>query len=208
MSTISVNQFLKETITWAKIRNDQFKYYWPVKGGWEGWIQVDLVAHLLAIDNTLEVSREQPIFNNAAQRVDLLLNSDQLAEHQIPVEIKAESFYNRANPFVRGLRNDYHKLEYNLPYAFSNSSRVVLAFPFNQQSLNEVLEIRDIHNHNQPIFSTLYIGEVALCATVYDAGRGWHKPDRSVHVRTGIQLPHRAELVARASGSVKHDFGP
>jgi hypothetical protein len=32
------------------VRNNDLKYYWPVKGGWEGWIQVDLVALCLRIN--------------------------------------------------------------------------------------------------------------------------------------------------------------
>ena len=75
MTTITVEQFKGYNQDWGKLRNNQFKYNWTVHGGWEGWIQVDLVAYILSEDSTIEILREQPIYTNPRKRVDLLLNT-------------------------------------------------------------------------------------------------------------------------------------
>jgi hypothetical protein len=52
MTTINFNQFLGYVRDWARLRDPNFKYYWPVKGGWEGWVQVDLTAYILTVNPT------------------------------------------------------------------------------------------------------------------------------------------------------------
>lgn len=169
MSTITVDGFVTGTIQWAQARNQQFRFNWPVKGGWESWVQVDLTAYLLAQESTLEILREQRIYTGL-QKVDLLLNTDQATDDQIPVEIKAESFENRMDPFVQGVRDDIEKLSQERNADFSECTSIMLALPFSQQSLDAVLRIQaDGH----AIFTSVYIGEVAVAVAVYTERDGW-----------------------------------
>ena len=104
MSQLSYHGFLAKTRGWAGSRNESFQYDWPVKGGWEGWIPVDLTASLLAHDSAIDILPEQPVFENGRQLVDLRLNAE-APTAQVLVEIKAQSFENHAN-FVLGVQED------------------------------------------------------------------------------------------------------
>src|SRR3954469_9218286 len=95
MTTINTGQFTDAVRAWCTVRDQSFRFYWPVKGGWEGWIQVDLTAFIISQLPTLEILREQPIYRNNRQKVDLLINADQDPDNQIAVELKAQSFENR-----------------------------------------------------------------------------------------------------------------
>jgi hypothetical protein len=170
MTTMNVEQVVTAVREWAAARNAQFKYYWPVKGGWEGWVQVDLTAFILAHDSTEEILREQPIFPNARQRVDLLINADQRPAQQVGVEIKAQSFDN-AGRFIAGVDDDLAKLE-NVDDAYHASTRVMVAIAFNQATLDELLGIeKDRHR----VFWTVYTGEVAVAIAIR-TGDDWLNP--------------------------------
>lgn len=186
MATISVEQFVAASIQWATKRNDQLKYNWPVKGGWEGWIQVDLTAYILSVESSIEILREQPIFTSPYQRVDLLLNTSLQTDDQIVVEIKAESFENRMNPFINGIREDIRKLNEDRNTDFSECTCIMMALPFNQQSLDSVLEIeQDGHR----IFRNLYTGEVALAFAVYTEQTGWIPASQAIGVEVPAHFP-------------------
>ncbi len=170
MTTINVDQFVNATINWATARNGQFKFNWPVKGGWEAWIQVDLTAFILSQDSTIEILREQPIYTNSRKQVDLLLNTTLETDDQIPVEIKAESFENRMNPFINGVQKDLNRLNEERNDDFSECTCIMMAVPFSPQSLEAVMQIeRDEHQ----IFRTVFTGEVAIAIAVYTAADGW-----------------------------------
>jgi hypothetical protein len=169
---MNVADFINCTRDWASRRNAQFKFNWPVKGGWEGWIQVDLTAYILTLDSTVEILREQPIYQNARRKCDLLLNADSLPANQIPVEIKAESWNNRDN-FVDEVLADLDKFDERNP-AYQNSTCVMLTLPFDQPSLDEVLGIEE---DGHEIFRAFFIGEVACVAAVWVAGQGWLQPN-------------------------------
>lgn len=170
MTTININQFTAGVIEWATMRNTQFKFNWPVKGGWEGWIQVDLTAYLLSKDSTLEILREQPIFDSPYKRVDLLLNTTLETDDQIPVEIKAESFENRMDPFVNGIREDMRKLKEDRNTNFSQCTCIMMALPFNQESLDAVLAVEE---NGHQIFRTIFLKEVAITVAIYTEADGW-----------------------------------
>lgn len=173
MTTINVEQFGRGVVDWAGRRGGQFASNWPVKGGWEGWIQVDLTAHILSIDSAIDVLREQPVFANSRQRCDLLLNTNQMPAHQIVVEIKAQSFDNR-DRFITGVAGDLDKFT-TLDSAYQRSTGVMLAMPFSPESLAELLAIeRDGHR----VFHTIFIGEVAIAIAVRTADHGWLNPSQ------------------------------
>lgn len=172
MSDIDVLQFIATIQRWAAQRDGQFKYNWPVKGGWEGWIQVDLTASALAADSTAEILREQPVYTNTRQRCDLLLNTTSAPDAQVIVEIKAESWNNRA-AFVPGVIDDLDKLQQSVSPAYAGSTRVMLAMPFSQPSYRDVL---DIQADGHRIFGVVHVGEVA-CLVAVRTPQGWLRPD-------------------------------
>jgi len=167
MSPLTVDQFATLTVEWAKARNSQFKYNWPVKGGWEGWVQVDLTGYILAMVPTAEILREQPIYTEG-RRVDLLLNDTLPGKDQIPVEIKAESFENRAN-FIPGLLQDLTKINDGRIPAYRESTCVALAIPFSPESMQQV-EAIEVSGYR--IFRRIYVGEVA-CLVAVCVGAVW-----------------------------------
>jgi hypothetical protein len=172
MTTINVDTFLSDTLQWAQARNQQFRFNWPVKGGWEGWIQVDLTAFILSLDSTAEILREQPIYTSTQKRTDLLLNTSLTAREQIPVEIKAESFENRG-AFVGGVVDDIEKLNLERNRNYSQATCIMLALPFSPESLDRVMAIQQ---DGHAIFVRFFVGEVACVAAVWVASMGWLHP--------------------------------
>ncbi|BCJ37474.1 hypothetical protein Athai_49770 [Actinocatenispora thailandica] len=171
MTTITVDQFAVASTQWARLRNGQFARNWPVKGGWEGWVQVDLTAHIIAADSRIDILREQPVYANNRQRCDLLLNADEVPADQIPVEIKAESFDNRGR-FINGVEEDLDKFD-GRDGAYLNSTCVMLAIPFSQGGYDELLALQ---RGGHRIFHSIFIGEVACVMAVWMPGRGWLSP--------------------------------
>jgi hypothetical protein len=198
MTTINTAQFVDAVQNWAKLRDPSFKFYWPVKGGWEGWIQVDLTAFIIDKLPTLDILREQPIFKNERQKVDLLINADQNPDNQIAVEMKAQSFENR-DRFIKLVESDLDKLtDMNPAYAYTTC--VVLAATFNQATLDELLGLeRDDHE----IFWTISVSrEVAFAVAEWNGIDGWVYPD----VRAGGA--RRKPTRPRRAGSSTMGFGP
>lgn len=171
MTSINVDQFAVAITQWARARNNQFARNWPVKGGWEGWVQVDLTAHILAVDSSIDILREQPVYANNRQRCDLLLNSNDVPAGQIPVEIKAESFDNSGR-FINGVEDDLDKFD-GRNGAYLNSTCVMLAMPFSQGSYDELLALQ---RGGHRIFHSIFVGEVACAMAVWSAGHGWLSP--------------------------------
>ena len=170
MATISVELFIGYIAEWATARNKQFNYNWPVKGGWEGWLQVDLVAYILWKDSTAEILREQQIYTSPYMRTDLLLNTALSTDDQIPVEIKVESFENKMDPFITGVSDDILKLNTERNTNFSECTCVMVAVPFSTQSLQAVLGISE---GGHPIFVPVFLGEIAVAVAVYTEAGGW-----------------------------------
>jgi hypothetical protein len=141
----------------------------------------------------LEVLREQPVFENARKRVDLVLNADQAAASQILVEIKAESFQNRMDPFVTGTRDDYLKLDGERSADFRRSPCLVMSLPFNRESRDAVLGLTT--SGGQPLFGQIYEGEVAICLAVYEASTGWQDPQ--VFMKADAEIAEGAAKVRR-----------
>jgi hypothetical protein len=185
MTTINVDQFAVAITEWARGRNGQFARNWPVKGGWEGWIQVDLTAYIIAADSRVDILREQPVYANSRQRCDLLLNANELPANQIPVEIKAESFDNRAR-FINGVEEDLDKFD-SRDGAYLNSACVMVAMPFSQGSYDELLALQ---RGGHRIFHSIFVGEVACAVAVWRPGSGWLSPAQvPAEEATGVLTP-------------------
>ncbi len=204
MTIVTVEQFFGAAVEWAQNRNGQFQYYWPVKGGWEAWIQVDLTGYILARDSTIEIMREQPIFANPRQRVDLLLNTTLQTDDQVAVEIKAESFENRMNPFIAGIREDIRKLNEDRNSDYSECVCIMMALPFSPESLSSVLEITE---NGHRIFQTIYKGEVAIACALYTEQTGWIPAGQDLRAVApalfpGVPLPTAPGATTQASTGV------
>jgi len=173
MAIINVTEFVDSIRGWAANRGSQFKYNWPVKGGWEGWIQVDLTGFILTVNPTVEILREQPVYANTRQRCDLLLNAKSEPHRQIIVEIKAESLNNWEN-FITGVVDDLDKLDSAVGLAYQKTDRVMLAMPFNPPSYEELMALQ-MDGHK--IFAAVYLGggDVA-CAVAIRTATGWLTP--------------------------------
>jgi hypothetical protein len=195
MTTISTNDFVDAVKVWATLRDQSFKFYWPVKGGWEGWIQVDLTAFIISKIPTLEILREQPIYQNNRQRVDLLINADQVPSAQIAVELKAQSFENR-NAFITGVVTDLDKFA-DVDDAYADTSCVMLASTFNQASLDELLAL-EMDDH--PVFRVVFgSSEIAFAVAEWNAQNGWVDPN----VRAGSgrrKVPRTPRVGASTTG--------
>jgi hypothetical protein len=182
MTILSIEDFTVLVQSWAVTRSDAFGSKWPVKGGWEGWAQVDLVSGMLQEDPTLDILREQPIYRGARRRVDLLLNANAMADDDmIPVEIKAESLQNSA-AFVDGVLKDLGKLETQRNAQFSACDCVMMAIAFSQSGVDGVMRIA---TQTGPIFASilgphvpgLLASEIDILFSIWKHDEGWVQPD-------------------------------
>lgn len=108
--SLSLGEFSAYMGKWAeKYRND-FHLYYPLKGGWEAWVQASVAGYIINADSTIDILREQLIFYGSQQKVDWLLNdNDHSVANKVAIELKCESFENRSK-FVSGLKGDIAKL--------------------------------------------------------------------------------------------------
>lgn len=121
---------------WATKYENEFKLYYPLKGGWEAWVQASVAAYIIYHDSTIDILREQLIFNVSQQKVDWLLNdTDQSVAKKIAIELKCQSFENQKN-FISGLDADIAKLaEANLKQAYHGCQRAVVGLCFTEDAL-------------------------------------------------------------------------
>ena len=127
---ITVKEFATYVNSWAGARGSDFKYYLPLKGGWEAWTQADLAAYILSKDSTVDILREQMIYQGQ-QKVDWLINNgDPTKADRIAVELKCQSFENQSG-FVKGLDNDEKKLDQNnLNSNYKGCQTIVMGIAF------------------------------------------------------------------------------
>ena len=146
--------FINATHDWCQQRANSFKYYWPLKGGWEAWVQADLAAYILSRDTTIDILREQPIYTNNRQRVDWLFNDNATEIEKLAVELKCQSFDNR-NAFISGLQDDIAKLQYNRKNGYRNCQAVAMGICFESNARNWML--------NNGFLEVYEDGEISCC---------------------------------------------
>lgn len=107
---ITFDDFALSVKNWCASKGKDFKYYWPLKGGWEYWVQAEVAAYMISKDPTDDILREQHIFRNYRKKVDWLFNdSDPDPRACIAIELKCQSFENQGN-FIREVQKDILKL--------------------------------------------------------------------------------------------------
>lgn len=125
---------------WCELRYNEFKYYWPLNGGWEGWVQVDFAAYLQHNPPQVTLYREKKIYTDPKKRVDWLVNGDAPnPRKRIAVEIKCLSggILNVKSPgtelkkFIAGIQKDQRKLKQkNISMDNRECQTVVIAINF------------------------------------------------------------------------------
>ncbi len=116
--------------SWCLEREAGFKKLWPLKGGWELWAQADFAAYLIQQESSIDVLREQYIYNSW-KKVDWLFNfSTEDPATMIAIELKCQSLENEAN-LINGLTADIDKLaKLNIRPQFADIQRVVVGICF------------------------------------------------------------------------------
>ncbi|OBT54824.1 hypothetical protein VE04_05699 [Pseudogymnoascus sp. 24MN13] len=101
---------------WAIPMYPTLRQIYPQKGGWEGWMQVNIALGLTQGFPDTKTYREQSVWDGSNERVDLLLLCD--GEPTQIVELKCESFYQdngsgTFKTFVRAMKKDVAKIVVN-----------------------------------------------------------------------------------------------
>ena len=143
---VKIDQVYNSLSNWIDSLNPQkLDSLWPLKGGWEGWAQVDYAAFTYKADSTIDLLREQPIFINDRQKVDWLFNDESasVTKEKIAIELKCESLpqWERSkNYFIGALQDDEQKLNVvNLKAGYKDCIRVVVGIFFSPQA-NEAVK--------------------------------------------------------------------
>ncbi|MEV8320118.1 hypothetical protein AB0Q95_38815 [Streptomyces sp. NPDC059900] len=131
MPAITVAQFRDFVFTWMYENGARAERVQLLDWGWEGWLQAELAGNLRAYDSTLDVRREQLVFDGK-QRTDLMLNASSAVPGQrIIVELKTlrATEYNKP-AFVKEIEADVDKLQYHLKATHKGAQLLVMAFYF------------------------------------------------------------------------------
>ena len=135
---MNYEQLIKYLSEWCTYRAEYFKYLWPLKGGWEAWVQADFAAYLVQKDGLfpdqapIPIQREYPINN---QKIDLFFGAT--VENGFFAEIKCQSFGNW-DAFTNGLMDDVNKLNELQNLAGQNNVQIrtaVIGLGFEQTAL-------------------------------------------------------------------------
>ncbi|KIK66793.1 hypothetical protein GYMLUDRAFT_82161 [Collybiopsis luxurians FD-317 M1] len=135
---------LNKIVEWATANGAKLEEAYKLKGGWEGWTQVELALTLKRAyelqfgRDSVTVTREDNVYNNAPnQRSDLLLttrNGGQIFTNMI--ELKCESIANAAN-FVREVSGDCTKVNSGVINAIHRPCKAwVVAFSVSNNMAN------------------------------------------------------------------------
>ena len=132
---LSITNFGAYLGNWAQNYANQFKLYYPLRGGWEAWTQASVAAYIFQDNNTIDLLREQMIFDGSQQKVDWLLNdSGRSVNTKVAIELKCQSFDNQKN-FTGGLKADIAKLaQPNLKVAYRGCRTAVVGIAFTQDA--------------------------------------------------------------------------
>jgi len=163
---------------WCESRYNEFQRYWPLNGGWEGWVQVDFAAYLQKIAPLVTLYREKKIYTNKRKRVDWLVNGDASnPQKKIAVEIKCLSggILNAKNPiielekFIAGIKKDKNKLsQKNISIDNRGCQTAIVA-------INFALDAQDyLKSEGLERIYTTENGEVEIWAQLLYA---WFQPD-------------------------------
>ncbi|KAH7879303.1 uncharacterized protein C8R40DRAFT_590845 [Lentinula edodes] len=77
-SVVDKNPIMESIADWADYKSAEIKAAYDQKGGWEGWVQVELARHLqqyFGHEGVAEVTREEYVYNGTDQRSDLLITT-------------------------------------------------------------------------------------------------------------------------------------
>ncbi len=112
---IRYENFRNQVFAWANQHQARFKYFWPLNGGWEHWVQAEVAAHIINADSRYEILREQNIYTNN-QTADWALNQQTGGDERIAVELKCQRGTDpTGTTFTNDINNDAAKLRGNLP---------------------------------------------------------------------------------------------
>ena len=128
---LSLTNFSVDLSNWFEMYQDQFKLYYPLKGGWEAWVQASVAGFIINKDSTIDILREQMIFAGSQQKVDWLLNNDSHSiATKVAIELKCQSIGNEKD-FTIGLKADIAKLaQENLKVPFKGCHTAVVGICF------------------------------------------------------------------------------
>ncbi|MGY3451894.1 hypothetical protein [Bradyrhizobium sp. USDA 4353] len=108
-------------------------------GGYEAWFQADFGGYLnLAL--TGSVAREQPVYQNQNERVDLLINPTSGVEDQILVEVKTQRINQLAIGLISEIQNDLNKLAENRNSLYTENDAYMVVITLDLPGSESVLQ--------------------------------------------------------------------
>ncbi|MFC8131890.1 hypothetical protein [Streptomyces sp. NPDC057302] len=131
MPSITVPQFRDFVFAWMRENGARAQRVQLLDWGWEWWLQAELAGNLRAYDSTLDVRREQFVFDGK-QRSDLLLNgSSTVPGERIIVELKTLRATEYVKPaFLKEIAVDVDKLQNHLKTTHMGAQLLSMAFYF------------------------------------------------------------------------------
>ncbi|MGJ5048982.1 hypothetical protein ACQR18_29265 [Bradyrhizobium oligotrophicum] len=137
---INAKQVLEGLGAWVQARGQQgLALVSPLQGGYEAWFQADFGGYLNSVKPG-DVAREQPVYLNSSERVDLLINPTSDYDKQILIEVKTQRTNQLGIALISEVQSDLDKLDKNRNNLYTETDAYMLVItidPIGAQSLSE-----------------------------------------------------------------------
>lgn len=138
MTVIGYATFQREMFAWAEQSYTRFRYFLPLDGGWEYWVQAEVAAFIVNANSSYEIWREPGGLYANNQRPDWGLNLQTGGYERIAVELKCQRGTDlHGSIFFNDIVSDANKLnEGNLPIGVQ---RCLVGLYFSPQAQKKIL---------------------------------------------------------------------
>lgn len=158
MANIDYSTFRTYLFKWAETNKERFKLFWPLKGGWEQWVQAEVAAYILKQNSAYDILREENIYEGSQLRADWVLNRGIDESATIAVELKCQRGSDlEGKEFLIGIESDINKLQNLLPGSIGKG---VVGIYYSQQAINKIKQQYPGHLHEGN--HQIYGGEIGI----------------------------------------------
>jgi hypothetical protein len=134
------DEVLEGLKAWALARGIQgLTLVSPLTGGYEAWFQADFGGYINSVKPG-DVAREQPVYKNTSERVDLLINPTSDYDKQILIEVKTQRIGQTGINLINEIQGDLDKLDVNRKNLYTETDAFMLVITIDQLGAQSLME--------------------------------------------------------------------
>lgn len=149
-SMVKCMTVLEQISVWVATKKDAILRHFLQKGGWEQWAQAEIADVLTEKIPSAAIQREQHIFKNNDQEVDILVTD---GDWDFCIELKCESLFKSAtqgrqtivHTFYKDVLDDIEKLKVGRKMGYAKQPAAVVAITISQEAREGLIPISSMH---------------------------------------------------------------